>query len=415
MDQLQNYQYTMESCNHCGQCKWLHPSQMHGWDFAEICPVQQYYGFDAYSGQGYLNIAGEVMNGTLTYGDGLEEMIGTCTLCGACDVNCKSVRDMEVLDTILALREDCAHRGTLPDAFAEIRDNTVRTGNIYGEDPAKRFQWLPEGFRSAKGADTALFIGCAAAYRRPETAKAAVHVLTALDIPFVLLEDEQCCGIHLWQTGCTDEFESVVHQQIDSLRKRGIRRIITACGECFGAFKGGYPRVCEFPFEVRHITEIAAAAIKEKGIRLNPVDLSGTVAYHDPCLLGRRSETYVPWNGEMRPFGLLDPPKAWRRGEHGIYQEPRDLISAIPGLTLAEMPRHMEEAWCCGGGPSVLSSEARTQAGSERRREAAYAGAKALISCCPFCEDNLSDPSGNGLRCYDLTVLLSQALSGKEE
>jgi len=100
MNKLSDFRYTMDSCNHCGQCKWILPHKMHGWDFAEICPIYQRYGFDACSGQGLLNNAKEVLNGTVSYGDGLEHLLYTCTACGACDINCKSVRDMDVLDTI---------------------------------------------------------------------------------------------------------------------------------------------------------------------------------------------------------------------------------------------------------------------------------------------------------------------------
>ena len=115
MNKLSDFRYTMDSCNHCGQCKWILPHKMHGWDFAEICPIYQRYGFDACSGQGLLNNAKEVLNGTVSYGDGLEHLLYTCTACGACDINCKSVRDMDVLDTIYALRADCAEKGALPE------------------------------------------------------------------------------------------------------------------------------------------------------------------------------------------------------------------------------------------------------------------------------------------------------------
>ena len=83
MSDLKKFKYTMDSCNHCGQCKWILTPKMHGWDFAQICPIHAKFGFDAYSGQGLINIAKEVMNGTLQYGDGLEDLLYTCTACGA--------------------------------------------------------------------------------------------------------------------------------------------------------------------------------------------------------------------------------------------------------------------------------------------------------------------------------------------
>ena len=104
MQPLKDFRHTMESCNHCGQCKWVLGPKMRGYDYAEICPIHQRFGFDAYSGQGLLNIAEELLDGKLEYESGLVELIYSCTTCGACDINCKSIRDMEVLETILALR-----------------------------------------------------------------------------------------------------------------------------------------------------------------------------------------------------------------------------------------------------------------------------------------------------------------------
>ncbi len=111
MDSLKDYTYTMNSCNTCGQCKWILGPKMRGWKYAEICPIHQKFGFDAYSGQGLINIAQELLEGRLKYEDGLIRLIYTCQTCGACDVNCKSIRDMEVLDTILALRAQCVADG----------------------------------------------------------------------------------------------------------------------------------------------------------------------------------------------------------------------------------------------------------------------------------------------------------------
>ena len=114
MEKLKKYEYSMDSCNHCGQCKWILPPKMHGWDYAEICPIHRWHRFDAYSGQGLLNISKEVLTGRLKIGEGLENVLYACTACGACDVNCKNVRDIEVLETIHALRELCAREGTAP-------------------------------------------------------------------------------------------------------------------------------------------------------------------------------------------------------------------------------------------------------------------------------------------------------------
>ena len=105
--------------------------------------------------------------------------------------------------------------------------------------------------------------------------------------------------------------------------------------------------------EVLHTLELAARLIKDGRLELTkPVPL--TVTYHDPCHLGRQGEPYVPWEGvEKKIYGqavVYDPPRPRYNGAQGIYQAPRDVLAAIPGVELVEMERNREAAWCCGAG-----------------------------------------------------------------
>lgn len=413
MDKLKDFEYTMDSCNHCGQCKWILAPKMKGWDFAEICPIHQRYGFDAYSGQGLLSIAKEILTGKLQYGDGLEELLYTCTCCGACDVNCKNVRDMEVLDTILALRDDCAKNGELPKAHRETARRIAGTHNIYGLPHGERFAWMPKDYEDDGNADTALFIGCAAAYKNSDTALAAVKILRAGGVKFRLLrEDERCCGASLWRTGQTEAAAELIERNIETFRRLGIKTVITACAECFGAFRSGYPRFARTEFETRHITEVAAELISSGRIAPKAFREPLMVTYHDPCMLGRLSEPYVPWNGIIRPFGLHEPPKTWRRGENGVYDAPRRVLGAIPGVELTEMTRNYEDSFCCGagGGAAEANPDFAARTAGERRREALSTGAEAIVSCCPFCRQSLEGAGDNPMPYLDLTVLLADSL-----
>ena len=410
MEKLERFRYTMDSCNHCGQCKWLLSPKAKGWDFAEICPIHQYYGFDAYSGQGLVNIAKEVMNGTLRCGEGLEELVYACSFCGACDVNCKNVRDMEVLDTALALREVCAESGALPDSLREQAKNVKDTHNIYGRPHAERFAWLPEDYEDDPGADTALFIGCAAAYAHPEIALAAIRILKAGGVKFTLLyEDEWCCGASLWRSGQHEAAAALAQRNAELFRRRGIRRIITACAECYGTLRGAYPRFCSMDAEILHISEVAAELLQSGALTLKDGCAPLRVTYHDPCMLGRLSEPYEAWEGEIRPFGLHVPEKHFRRGEHGVYAPPRAVLASLPGVELTEMVRNLEDGYCCGA--ASADPAVRDFAATERCREAESVGAEAVVSCCPFCLDALN--GAGSLPCTDLTVLLADRL-GKE-
>ncbi len=409
MEQLKKHEYSMDSCNHCGQCKWILSPKMSGWDFAEICPIHQYHCFDAYSGQGLLNISKEVLTGRLKIGEGLEKVLYSCTHCGACDVNCKNVRDIEVLETIHALREICAKEGTVPEALVKKAENVEASHNIYGLPHAQRFAWLPEDYTDDEDADTALFVGCSA-YTHPEIALAAIKILRAGGVKFKLLhEDEWCCGADVWRSGQRDKAEKIIARNVDTFRAHGVKKLITACAECFGSFRAIYPRFCEMDIEILHISQVALGLLKEGAIELKAMEKPLKVTYHDPCMLGRLSESYVHWEGEIKPFGLHVPEKQWRRGEKGVYLEPRELLKAIPGLELAEMPRNLEDSYCCGAPSAETDPEMSAFAAYERRREAESTGAEAVVSCCPFCLDALAG-EGDGLRSVDLCVLLADCL-----
>jgi Fe-S oxidoreductase len=139
------------------------------------------------------------------------------------------------------------------------------------------------------------------------------------------------------------------------------------------------------------------------------------VTYHDPCLLGRQSESYVPWQGEIKAFGLHEPAKTWRRGHDGVYDAPREVLRAIPGLRLTEMARHEENALCCGagGGVGAANPELAHWTANERLDEAEATGATAIVSCCPQCHGNFAAVRSRrepALEVFDLTKLVAKAL-----
>jgi Fe-S oxidoreductase len=416
MQPLDDFRRTMESCNHCGQCKWLLGPKTKGYDYAEICPIHQRFGFDAYSGQGLLNIAEELLDGELQYESGLVELIYRCTTCGACDINCKSVRDMEVLETILALRARVVADGWGPmPAHQQNAWSVAEHHNIYGQEQGRRFDWLASDTRLSKQSTVAYFAGCAAAYRYPQIAQNTAKILNAGGVEFTVLgAEEYCCGGPLWRTGQVAGARKVAEHNLAALRKQGIDAVITSCAECFGAFRNFYPRLGEMKFRVTHIVEVVQQLIAQGRLTLHHRG-SRKVTYHDPCLLGRLSEPYVPWNGEIKAFGRHEPPKQWRRGAQGVYDAPREVLRAIPGLEVVEMVRNEENSYCCGAGGGVAEAfpEFSQWTTSERRREAESTGADAIVSCCPFCQGAFEKAPGapdGGMKYFDITQLIADAL-----
>lgn len=385
---------------------------MHGWDSSEICPIYKQFGFDAYSGQGLINIAKERMNGVLEYGDGLEEMLYACSACGACDVNCKSVRDMELLETIYALREDCAEAGYIPEVLRETARNIEAEHNIYGLPHEERFAFLDGIDIEENDCDTVLFAGCSA-YRHPENILAAIKILQKGGVRFRLLrEEEWCCGSGLWRTGQRAEAEKLIRRNCETFAARGVKKIITVCAECYGSFRSIYPRFVDTEFDTVHISEIAAELLRSGNLQPKAQEKVLRVTYHDPCMLGRLSEPYVRWEGIIKPYGIHEPEKQWRRGEHGQYSAPREVLKAMPGVELLEMPRNMEESFCCGagGGTASVNPQLAVKTADERRREALSVDAELLVSSCPFCQDALDANGENSIPYADLSVLLADSL-----
>ena len=114
-----------------------------------------------------------------------------------------------------------------------------------------------------------------------------------------------------------------------------------------------------------HTVEVVDRLLKEGKLKLTtPVPM--TVTYHDPCHLGRQGEPYVPWDGkEVKIYGqavVYDPPRPRYNGAYGVYEPPRDVLKAIPGLELVEMERNKEAAWCCGAGGAVPRGLSRSSA-----------------------------------------------------
>jgi Fe-S oxidoreductase len=143
------------------------------------------------------------------------------------------------------------------------------------------------------------------------------------------------------------------------------------------------------------------------------------VTYHDPCHLGRMGEPWIPWDG-VRTKGsghifLHEPPKEFRRGTHGIYEPPRNILNSVPGLKLVEMVRIRERAWCCGAGGGVIDAfpDFAVWTALERVNEARTTGAEAIVTACPWCKRNLTDAveeSGDELKVLDIIEILKQAI-----
>jgi Fe-S oxidoreductase len=193
--------------------------------------------------------------------------------------------------------------------------------------------------------------------------------------------------------------------------------LVTGCAHCYQAFKVLYDRFgLKGDLEVLHTTEYFARLIKEGKLKPSKaVDLAAT--YHDPCRLGRLGEPWIHWKGTKVPGHrfVFDPAKTYRRGTHGVYGPPRDVLSSIPALNLAEMVRTKEYAWCCGAGGGCYDAypDFASWTANERITEAMSTGAEALVTACAHCERNFTDTvkaNGQKMQVLDIIELVQQAI-----
>jgi Fe-S oxidoreductase len=132
------------------------------------------------------------------------------------------------------------------------------------------------------------------------------------------------------------------------------------------------------------------------------------------------SEPYTHWEGTRGQWGCLEPAegfaaKEFNRGTAGTYEAPRNILKAIDGVEVLEMPRHHEFSWCCGGHGGVPEAypDLAAYAASERLEEVKSVGAEAVVSACPYCKQQflggLKDRD-HQVQVFDITELIADAL-----
>jgi Fe-S oxidoreductase len=349
------------------------------------------------------------------------EVIYACTLCGGCDVTCKFTRDMEPLEILHELRKYAVDHGKGPLAGHMPAVESIRKNNNPWLQPmSRRGHWarkLKVKDLNKEKADVLYFAGCTYAYNAnlQKTAQSTVRIMQKAGVDVGILgKSEGCCASPVLKVGMTDFFEETAQKNAKRFNELGVEKVVTSCSGCYGVFKGHYPGVEAIHAEVVHSVELLDQFIDEGRLKFtSSVPLK--VTWHDPCHLGRGGEKQDLWEGTRTKWGLSDPPRERNYGSKGVFDAPRNILNAIPGIELVEMERIREFSWCCGAGGGVKSAfpEFALEAAGERIEEAKETGAEALVTACPWCESNLSEAlavSEIDMRMIDLVELVERAL-----
>jgi len=421
----EEYQTMIKRCLRCSICKWIPQVQIKSQKYATACPAIDLYNFHPYSGGGKIILALALEMGRIKPSKDLRDIVYKCTECGNCAIACKFLGTLEPLEIIMRLREKLVKAGCGPMPAQEEYIKAVREfNNPYKEPHANRTDWLPKDIKIDHSAKVLYYIGCTSSYRRKEMAIAAARIMNKAGIPFNILQDEEfCCGSPILRTGELDTFKQVLNRNLDVIESKDIETIVFSCAGCYDTFKVDYPLYRNYNFEVLHTVEFFDKLLEDGKIKLTE-KIPIKVTYHDPCHLGRNAERYEEWEGDVvqiLPLITMDvPPKPKRTGKRGIYDAPRNILKRIPGLTLVEMERIREYAYCCGAGGGVKSAfpEMALNTAKLRIEEAEDTGAEVIVSACPFCSTNLKegiDSRESDLIYYDISELMLMAMGLEPE
>ena len=365
----------VSKCNKCGFCL---PS----------CPVFLATGIETYAPRGRNAITRSIIEGKLDVGSQVEKSIYQCIGCRACVEACfPAVRTNDVVNTF---RKRLASMGSMPEVHRLLIENIKRFGNPLGEAREKRTEIYPKSYEDRQG-DTLVFLGCVPSYQDLHIVPSTMEILKAASVSFSAQgTEEQCCGYLAYLVG-SDHFEEIVKQNIEKIRKRKAKVMITPCAGCTKAFRDLYPKVADWDIPVYHTTEYLQKLVEEGKLHFKKT-IQKKVAYHDPCDLGRHLKVY-------------DPPRA--------------VLKALPGLELVEFPTNRNLAKCCGGGGGVKAFDINLsgEVARERVLEASRTGAEIIVSGCPSCKSNLQVAAAKlrkegkaKIKVMDITEIVLEAL-----
>ena len=359
------------SCADCGRCSDNCPANAVGRPLSPrfLTIKARDYSFQHYP------ILGSPTNGTpLIGGIYSEDEIWSCTTCGACEEECPLL--VEYIDKIVDLRRGLIDEGNVPQGLQKPLKALESRGNPYGKMEKKKADWakVKEFQQSCDvkildgnlSANTLYFVDSITSYddRMQAIARATARILDHVGENFGILgAAEKDSGHEVRRFGEEMLFMALRDHNIDAIKSSGVQRVVTADPHAYNALKHDYKDVPP----VEHISQVIAREVKAGNIKFNRVENETDVyTYHDPCYLGRHNQ---------------------------IYDDPRDVLDAIPGLKRVEMKRSRDRSFCCGGGGLMLFYEPKEdeRMGVKRVQMAAEAGANVMVTACPFCLANMED------------------------
>jgi Fe-S oxidoreductase len=329
------------------------------------------------------------------------DTVWMCVACYACTEICP--QNIPVTRGLMTrAKEELLLAGNIPNELQDALNNSQRYGNPMGESPRKRAEWA-RGFQpeitvmreARRPVDVLWFVGDFPSFhpRVQLATKALAKLLQLMGVDFGILgPEENSDGDSQRLAGERGLFEMLAEKNGQAFSRYEFKKIITTDPHAYNAIKNEYPAL-GISYPVQHYTEFLAERLDE----LKPMLKENgkvRVTFHDPCYLGRANK---------------------------IYDAPRELLKAIPGVELVEMTHNRTTSLCCGGGGGGMWldgfqwEKGHVRISEWRMREAVASGAMILAVACPYEPPRFEDATktvqgAESISVKDISELLVEAI-----
>jgi Fe-S oxidoreductase/nitrate reductase gamma subunit len=392
----------LDACVSCGRCEDNCPAFEAGKPLSPRNVVQDLVAV-MNAGDLERNVHGELI---------AADTLWSCTTCGACADVCPL--GVSPVRMITDMRRFLIGEGALRGSPAAALQKTDRAGNPWGLAPGERMAWAA-GLNVPLASETTNFevlywVGCAAAYDRrvQKVARSVVRLLQEANVNFAVLgPEERCTGESARRMGDELLFQQLAAQNVETLARRNVRRIVAHCPHCVNSLRNDYPQVGG-NYEVVHHSQLLAELIDSGRLPRTtfsrepqasaPTAHSNnkSITYHDPCYLARISS-------------VTEPPRS-------VLAATANVCGTLP---IIELPRNRSQTACCGagGGRMWFDDPPAQRVGQSRVQEIAASGADTVAVSCPFCLIMLGDglaAQRPAMNVRDIAEVLAESILGSE-